>query len=60
METYLKNVRGVEIRFVNYKNCKVRLYSEEKNINFCFQCADFPCGTIGFDEHLNKRSVDIK
>jgi hypothetical protein len=42
-----------------FKNCKVRLCSEEKQVDFCFQCSDFPCDNTGFDKHLNKRSVDI-
>jgi len=42
-----------------FKNCKVRLCSEEKRVDFCFQCSDFPCNNTGFDEHLNKRSIDI-
>jgi hypothetical protein len=42
-----------------FKNCRVRLCSDEKRVDFCFQCAQFPCANTGFDEHLNKRSVDI-
>jgi len=42
-----------------FKNCKVRGCSEEKGVDFCFECSDFPCNQTGFDEHLNKRSVDI-
>jgi hypothetical protein len=42
-----------------FKNCKVRICSEEKNVDFCFQCPEFPCDNTGFDEHLNKRSRDI-
>jgi len=42
-----------------FKNCKVRSCSEQKGVDFCFQCSDFPCGNTGFDEHLNRRSVAI-
>jgi hypothetical protein len=42
-----------------FKDCKVRLCSENKEVDFCFQCADFPCNNTGFDEHLNERSVKI-
>jgi hypothetical protein len=42
-----------------FKDCKVRNCSEEKGVDFCFQCPDFPCSNTGFDEHLNKRSVNI-
>lgn len=44
---------------VLFKNCKVRECSEIKNVDFCFQCTDFPCNNTGFDEHLYKRSVLI-
>ena len=42
-----------------FANCKVRSCSEEKGVDYCFECTDFPCGNTGFDEHLNQRSVNI-
>jgi hypothetical protein len=42
-----------------FKNCNVRKCSEEKKVDFCFECPEFPCNNTGFDEHLNKRSRDI-
>ena len=42
-----------------FKDCKVRDCSENKGVDFCFQCNDFPCENTGFDKHLHKRSVDI-
>jgi len=42
-----------------FKDCKVRECSKEKNVNFCFECNEFPCQNTGFDEHLHKRSVTI-
>jgi hypothetical protein len=42
-----------------YKDCKVRDCFEKKEIDYCFQCSDFPCNNTGFDQHLQKRSVDI-
>lgn len=42
-----------------YKDCKVRNCSEKKEVDFCFQCAEFPCKNTGFDPPLQKRSVDI-
>ena len=42
-----------------FKGCNVRDCSEEKGVDFCFQCSEFPCTNTGFDEHLHKRSVDI-
>lgn len=42
-----------------FKNCRVRDCSERKGVDFCFQCAEFPCNNTGFDENLRKRSVEI-
>ncbi|MBS4058302.1 MAG: DUF3795 domain-containing protein [Bacteroidales bacterium] len=40
-----------------FKDCKVRDCHEEKGVDFCFQCHEFPCSHTGFDEHLQQRSV---
>jgi hypothetical protein len=42
-----------------FKDCKVRDCSENKGVDFCFQCSDFPCDNTGFDKHLHERSVAI-
>lgn len=42
-----------------FKNCKVRDCHEQKKVDYCFQCSDFPCDKTGFDQHLHQRSVDI-
>ena len=42
-----------------FKNCRVRLCHEQKKVEFCFQCKDFPCNNTGFDQHLYRRHVDI-
>lgn len=42
-----------------FKECKVRDCHEQKKVDYCYQCPDFPCNNTGFDEHLYKRSVDI-
>ena len=42
-----------------FKDCKVRDCFEKKGVDFCFQCSNFPCDNTGFDEHLQKRSIDI-
>ena len=42
-----------------FKDCKVRLCHEQKKVDFCFQCKDFPCNDTGFDQHLYKRFVEI-
>ena len=42
-----------------FKNCGVRGCHQEKNIDFCFQCDDFPCNKTNFDENLEKRWIQI-
>lgn len=42
-----------------YKNCKVRACAAEKQVDFCFQCPEFPCQHTGLDENLYKRHVAI-
>ncbi len=42
-----------------FKDCKVRDCYEQKGVDFCYQCHEFPCNNTGFDQHLNKRSVEI-
>ena len=42
-----------------FKTCNVRVCSEEKQVDYCFQCSHFPCENTGFDEHLYKRFVAI-
>ena len=40
---------------VLFKSCQVRECSENKRVDFCFQCSEFPCNNTGFDENLQKR-----
>jgi hypothetical protein len=40
---------------VLFKNCNVRECSENKQVDFCFQCPEFPCNDTGFDENLQNR-----
>lgn len=42
-----------------FKNCNVRECSERKQVDFCFQCEEFPCNDTGFDIHLYKRFQNI-
>lgn len=42
-----------------FKDCGVRLCSEEKGVDFCFECSEYPCEHTGFDEHLHKRHIAI-
>lgn len=42
-----------------FKNCKVRDCHKIKEVEFCYQCPEFPCGNTGFDQHLENRLVQI-
>ena len=42
-----------------FASCGVRPCAEEHGVDFCFQCAEFPCDKTGFDEHLYRRHVEI-
>ncbi len=42
-----------------FKECKVHECAENKKVDFCYECPDFPCNNTGFDQHLQKRSVTI-
>ncbi|HAF29499.1 MAG TPA: hypothetical protein DCG75_10670 [Bacteroidales bacterium] len=43
-----------------FSACKVKQCSKDHNVDFCFQCAEFPCNKHGFDEHLAKRWITIQ
>lgn len=49
-----------------FSSCGVRPCHQQKGVDFCFQCADFPCQNTNFDEDLrtrwtalNKRIQDV-
>ena len=42
-----------------YPDCGVVLCYKEKNVDFCFQCSDFPCEKTNFDPHLKKRWIQM-
>ena len=42
-----------------FKNCGVRGCSQEKQVDFCYQCAEFPCNRTNFDEGLHTAWVGI-
>ena len=42
-----------------FKSCGVRGCHQEKNIDFCFQCDEFPCEKTNFDENLHKRWIRL-
>jgi hypothetical protein len=37
-----------------FKDCGVRPCHQEKQVDFCYQCDEFPCKRTNFDERLNK------
>ncbi len=42
-----------------FKDCNVRHCYKEKEIDYCFECGDFPCANTGFDDHLKQRWIKI-
>ena len=42
-----------------FKGCGVRSCHQEKGVDFCFQCAEFPCHGTGFDEDLERRWIEL-
>ncbi|MEN6623471.1 MAG: DUF3795 domain-containing protein [Smithella sp.] len=42
-----------------FKDCGVRACHQQKNVDFCFQCTDFPCKKTNFDGHLENRWIQI-
>lgn len=42
-----------------FKNCGVRPCHQEKGVEFCYQCDEFPCDHTNFDENLYKGWVAI-
>ena len=43
----------------HYKDCGVKSCHQQKNVDFCFQCDEFPCNKTNFDEHLHKRWIKL-
>jgi len=42
-----------------YFDCKVRDCYKSKEVDFCFQCDEFPCEKTNFDEHLKRRWIQM-
>ena len=38
-----------------YPNCGVSTCYQQKGVDFCFQCDEFPCDRTNFDPHLERR-----
>jgi hypothetical protein len=42
-----------------FEDCGVRPCHQEKNIDYCYECDEFPCNKTGFDEHLHARWIKL-
>jgi len=42
-----------------FKTCGVRGCHQEKQIDYCYQCDEFPCNRTNFDKHLYKTWVQL-
>lgn len=42
-----------------FSGCGVRQCHQEKQIDYCHQCDDFPCDKTGFDKHLHERWIKM-
>ncbi|MCP3874630.1 MAG: DUF3795 domain-containing protein [Desulfobacteraceae bacterium] len=42
-----------------FKDCGVRGCHQEKQIEYCYQCNEFPCNQTNFDEPLYGRRVKL-
>lgn len=42
-----------------FKGCGVRGCHQEKGVDFCYQCGEFPCQDTNFDENLQKRWTEL-
>ena len=41
-----------------YPNCGVVDCYQQKGVDFCFQCDEFPCEKTNFDPHLRQRWIE--
>jgi hypothetical protein len=49
------NCKGCRQGDCKYPHCGVAPCYKQKGVDFCFQCAEFPCDKTGFDPNLHKR-----
>jgi hypothetical protein len=42
-----------------FTNCKVKECTREHQVDFCYECDEFPCQKTGFDPNLEKRWLKI-
>lgn len=51
--------RGCRSGECRYPGCGVMKCHAEKNVDFCFQCGEFPCERSNLDEHLKMRWISM-
>ena len=42
-----------------FADCGVRPCHQKKEVDFCFQCEEFPCENTHFDGNLHKRWIEL-
>ena len=42
-----------------FKTCGVRACHQEKHLDYCHECGEFPCDKTGFDDHLLTRWIKL-
>lgn len=54
------NCRGCRIEQCKmFENCGIRVCYQTKQVDFCYQCQDFPCDNTRFDPVLHQAWVQI-
>lgn len=51
--------RGCRKGTCKYPGCGVVSCYKEKGVDFCFQCAEFPCAKTNFDPDLERRWIQM-
>jgi hypothetical protein len=51
------NCKGCRQGDCKYPNCGVALCYKQKNVDFCFQCKEFPCNRTNFDSNLKQQWI---
>lgn len=51
--------RGCRQGTCKYPNCGVVVCYRNKGVDFCFQCDEFPCEKTHFDQHLERRWINM-
>ncbi len=53
------NCRGCRSGDCKYPNCGVAACYKEKQVDFCFQCDEFPCDKSNLDDNLKERWIKM-